>query len=81
MSVNGEGSRPISGFPRKINVSPGKIDPIWTTARGSGLHTAFTGKEATFIIQPKDTYDNDKYCRQSSESFIMYEVPMLSVRS
>ena len=45
------------------------------------MHTAFAGKESIFIIQPKDSYGNDKYCHQSSELFILYVIPALLGRS
>ena len=45
------------------------------------MHTALAGKESIFIIQPKDSYGNDKYCHQSSESFIVYVFSALLERS
>jgi len=70
--VQGRRSQSITGFPRTINVSPGQTSPSWTTAYGRGIVSATAGEKSSFVIQPKDSFGNDRLAEQSADLFAVY---------
>eukprot|EP00970_Alexandrium_tamarense_P002964 scaffold427_cov103-Alexandrium_tamarense.AAC.19 len=73
--VKGRKSQSTAGFPRTINVTPGETSPVWTTAFGNGLVSSTAGEKASFIIQAKDSYGNDRLAEQDEDLFAVYIYP------
>ncbi|KAL9189871.1 hypothetical protein ACHAXT_009546 [Thalassiosira profunda] len=73
--VKGRQPKSIAGFPRTLEVSPGETDPSSTTAYGRGLAFATAGEEATFAIQPKDAFGNDRLAEQDADLFAVFVYP------
>ncbi len=72
-----DGRRPksISGFPRTVSVSPGPTSPSRTVALGRGITSATAGQKSVFVIQPKDSYGNDRLAEQEIDLFAVYIYP------
>eukprot|EP00804_Cyclotella_cryptica_P021433 CCRYP_005783-RA/>CCRYP_005783-RA protein AED:0.00 eAED:0.00 QI:831/1/1/1/1/1/3/2372/6166 len=73
--TKGKPSTSITGFPHTIDVLPGETSPLLSTAYGTGLVKATAGKESSFIIQPKDSFGNDRLALQSSNLFAVHIYP------
>lgn len=65
----------ISGFPKVIEVVPGKTDPDLTIAYGMGLSKGIAGRGASFTIQAKDAYGNNRMSSQETDFFIVLGYP------
>eukprot|EP00003_Mantamonas_plastica_P006159 TRINITY_DN14_c0_g1_i9.p1 TRINITY_DN14_c0_g1~~TRINITY_DN14_c0_g1_i9.p1 ORF type:complete len:6024 (+),score=1988.35 TRINITY_DN14_c0_g1_i9:844-18915(+) len=53
-------SQPLYGSPFSLNVQPSVMHPPTTTSFGSGLTTSKAGELATFYIQSRDTFYNNR---------------------
>ena len=73
--VKGRRAKSIIGFPTTITVLPGETSPSRTTAYDRGLVLATVGETATFHIQPKDAFGNDRLAEQGSDLFAVYIYP------
>ena len=73
--VPGRRSKSITGFPRTFNVSPGQTSPSWTTAHGRGIVSATVGERSMFVIQPNDSFGNDRLEEQKVDVFLVYIYP------
>ena len=73
--VQGRRPKSIDGFPRTIAVSPGETSPSRTTAYGKGLVSVTAGDKATFVIQPKDSFGNDRLADQKEDLFGVFIFP------
>lgn len=73
--AEGRRSKSLSGFSRTINVLPGSTSPSRTVALGRGLTSATAGQKSVIVIQPKDSYGNDRLADQEQELFAVYIYP------
>ena len=73
--TKGKASASIIGFPRTIEVYPGETSPLWSTAYGTGLVMATAGENATFTIQAKDLFGNDRMTSQDADLFAVHVIP------
>ncbi|CAM9130727.1 unnamed protein product, partial [Phaeothamnion confervicola] len=59
----------VTGSPAVAKVTPAAADAARTTAWGGGLYFSVTGDNATFYIQAKDAYGNNRLSSQPAEAF------------
>ena len=71
----GRRQQSIRGFPYQLKVSPGQTDPLRTLAHGKGLVSSISGEKSSFIIQPKDSFGNDRLPDQDADLFAVYIYP------
>jgi hypothetical protein len=67
--IKGVSSSDIISSPFKLDVSPNITHAAMTNAHGTGLIFATAGKKASFIIQSKDEWGNNRQHRQSRDTY------------
>ena len=75
--IKGKLVQSITGFPRIIDVAPGITEPVLTKAFGRGLEFATAGKIASFEIQAKGGYGNNRMENQEKDVFKVILYPEL----
>jgi hypothetical protein len=65
----------IDGAPFTVDVVPDETDASFTTAFGAGLVAGTAGVPASFTIQAKDDYGNDRLSSQPDDVFAVLAFP------
>lgn len=70
--VMGQPAIDIAGSPYTVQVLPNVTSAAFSTAYGPGLISGFTGVAATFSIQSKDAYGNNRLDSQTLDTYLVH---------
>lgn len=68
--VQGHDAMDISGSPVTVSVVPNEADAEKSTAWGRGLYEATAGETASFVVQARDAFRNNRLDSQDSSVFL-----------
>jgi len=69
------GASSITGFPFHLDVFPGDAAPLWFVAFGRGLKHAQAGEIASFTIQARDGYGNNRLSSEEKDLLTVLVYP------